>query len=153
MASLSRAGLFTHAIFHGGTCLKILHGTPRFPEALDFLLKRADSGFEWGPYLARVERDCRLESIHFEVVDRSEVRSTVRKAFFKTDSIGKLILLELPIARHAQKKIRIKLEIDTNPPAGSSFETSHITFPTMAAITAQTLESGFATKSHALLCL
>lgn len=50
------------------------------------------------------------------------------------------------------KKIHIKLEIDRNPPSGSAFQTSYITFPNTAAITTQSLACGFATKAHALLC-
>lgn len=47
LASLSRAGLFSKAqgIFHGGTCLRIVHGMNRFSEELAFFLKRPDPGF------------------------------------------------------------------------------------------------------------
>ena len=78
--------------------------------------------------------------------------TAVKKVFLKTDSIGKVLLIDLPYARNQAKKIRIKLEIDTKPPEGSEYETAYITFPRTAAITAQTLESGFGTKAHALLC-
>ncbi len=44
------------------------------------------------------------------------------------------------------------MEIDTNPPGDMNFTTSYITFPVTAALTTQTLESGFALKLHALLC-
>ena len=76
----------------------------------------------------------------------------VRKAFVKTDSIGSVVTLDLPFERVSSKKIRIRLEIDINPPQGSSFETSYLSFPTTAPITTQTLPSGFGTKAHALLC-
>ena len=46
----------------------------------------------------------------------------------------------------------LELEIDTNPPTGSAFTTSYITFPVTAPLTTQALESGFALKLHALLC-
>jgi hypothetical protein len=95
---------------------------------------------------------CAREGITLELQDRSEVDGAVKKAFVKTDSIGKIVLLDLPFNRNARKKIRIKLEIDTNPPAGSSFETAYINFPVLSALTTQTLGSGFGTKSHALLC-
>ena len=61
LASLSRAGMFAEAIFHGGTCLRIIHGMNRFSEDLDFLLKRIDPDFRWKKYLEAVERDCSLE--------------------------------------------------------------------------------------------
>ena len=152
LASLARAGLFTDAIFHGGTCLRIVNQISRFSEDLDFLLKRPDPGFRWQGYLKAVQKDCAQEGIAFEIQDKSEAASAVRKAFLKTDSIGKLLTLELPFERYHARKLRIKLEIDTNPPAGSAFTTSYLTFPVTTALTTQTLESSFALKLHALLC-
>ncbi|MFA7173703.1 MAG: nucleotidyl transferase AbiEii/AbiGii toxin family protein [Kiritimatiellia bacterium] len=152
LASLSRAGFFADAIFHGGTCLRIVNGINRFSEDLDFLLKRPDPFFRWQSYLEAVRKDCAQEGIPFEVQDKAESASAVRKAFLKTDSIGKLLTLDLPFERYQARKLRIKLEIDTNPPAGSSFTTSYITFPVTAPLTTQTLESSFALKLHALLC-
>jgi hypothetical protein len=74
------------------------------------------------------------------------------RLFFKDNSIGNILLLDLPFERLRSRKIRIKLEIDTNPPAGSTFLTSFITFPVTMPVTTQILESGFALKLHALLC-
>ena len=45
LSSLSRAGFFNTAMFHGGTCLRIIFGTNRFSEDLDFLLKIQDPDF------------------------------------------------------------------------------------------------------------
>jgi predicted nucleotidyltransferase component of viral defense system len=152
LASLSRAGFFSAAAFHGGTCLRIVNGLGRFSEDLDFLLKRPDPDFRWQAYLDAVRKDCLQEGIAFEFQDKSQAGTAVQKAFLKTDSIGKILTLELPFERRNPKKFRIKLEIDTNPPAGSTFTTSYITFPATAPLTTQTLESGFAFKLHALLC-
>lgn len=152
LASLSRAGFFAEAVFHGGTCLRIVNGIGRFSEDLDFLLKRPDPDFRWQAYLDAVRKDCLQEGIAFEVQDKSQAETAVQKAFLKTDSVGKILTLDLPFERHNPRKLRIKLEIDTRPPAGSGFMTSYITFPTTAPLTTQTLESGFALKLHALLC-
>ncbi|OIP33073.1 MAG: hypothetical protein AUK27_11550 [Deltaproteobacteria bacterium CG2_30_66_27] len=152
LSSLSRAGLFAEAMFHGGTCLRIVYGMNRFSEDLDFLLKRSDPDFRWQGYLESVRKDCEREGIPFEVQDKSQAGTAVQKAFLKTDSIGKILELDLPFERHQARKIRIKLEIDTNPPSGSTFTTSYITFPVTAPMTTQSLESGFALKLHALLC-
>ena len=54
LASLSRAGMFSEAIFHGGTCLRIIHGMSRFSEDLDFLLKWPNPGFRWKKYLRKI---------------------------------------------------------------------------------------------------
>jgi predicted nucleotidyltransferase component of viral defense system len=152
LSSLSRAGLFAEAMFHGGTCLRIVHGMNRFSEDLDFLLKRPDPDFRWQGYLESVRKDCEQEGIPFEVQDKSQAGTAVQKAFLKTDSIGKILELDLPFERHQARKIRIKLEIDINPPSGSTFTTNYITFPVTAPMTTQSLESGFALKLHALLC-
>ena len=152
LSSLSRAGLFSEAMFHGGTCLRIVCGMNRFSEDLDFLLKQPNPSFRWQGYLESVRKDCAQEGIPFEVQDKSQAGTAVQKAFLKTDSIGKILALDLPFERYQARKIRIKLEIDTNPPAGSTFTTSYITFHVTAAMTTQSLESGFALKLHALLC-
>lgn len=152
LAGLARSGLFGEAMFQGGTCLRILFGTRRFSEDLDFLLKAPDPDFRWGPFVDTVRESCAQDGIHFELLDRSDADAAVKRAFLKTDSIGKVILLDLPFSRHVKKRIRIKLEIDTNPPEGSSYETRYLGFPVTAAVTTQTLASGFGTKTHALLC-
>jgi predicted nucleotidyltransferase component of viral defense system len=151
LASLSRTGLFQRAIFHGGTCLRIVHAMNRFSEDLDFLLKRPDPDFRWRDYLKSVQRDCALEGIPFAVQDKSQAGTAVQKAFLKTDSVEGGLELDLPFARHRPRKIRIKLEVDVNPPAGSTFTTSYITFPVTVPLTTQSLESGFALKLAALL--
>lgn len=152
LASLSRAGFFGEAMFHGGTCLKIIHGLPRFSEDLDFLLKHADPEFRWAPYLDAVRRDCEMEGIQLEARDPPRRESAVRKAWLKTDSTGAVMEFKLPFPRMSGQKIRIKLEVDTRPPAGSGFETHYLLFPATVPVTVQDLPSAFATKSHALLC-
>ena len=139
-------------MFHGGTCLRMVCGMNRFSEDLDFLLKQPDPGFRWQGYLDSVRKDCAQESIPFEVQDKPLAGTAVQKAFLKTGSIGTILALDLPFERYRTRKIRIKLEVDTNPPAGSTFTTSYITFPVTAPLTTQSLESGFALKLHAQLC-
>lgn len=152
LASLARQGFFVTAIFHGGTCLRIIHDMQRFSEDLDFLLKKPSDSFDWDPFVEGVKRDCMQDGIEFQISDRRTLDQTVAKRFLKTESIGKLMYFNLPFNRHQHKKLRIKLEIDTNPPQGSEFETAYLSFPQIAPVTVQTLESGFALKLHALLC-
>ena len=152
LASLSRARLFTRAAFHGGTCMRILYGMNRFSEYLDFALTAPDPKFDWKPYLRKILDDGAAEGITFEVQDRNRAETAVRKAFLKTDSIGQVLNLRLPYGRHAAHKIRIKLEVDTNPPAGACYETRYMAFPMTAAVTTMDLGSSFGSKTHALLC-
>lgn len=152
LASLARASFFSHAAFHGGTCLRILHAMNRFSEDLDFALKTPDPSFNPEPYLARIRRDCADDGIRVDVQGREAQETAVRKVFVKTDSIGQILSLELPFARHRPRTIRIKLEVDTNPPSGATMDTRFITFPVTAAITCMDLASGFGSTCHALLC-
>jgi len=50
------------------------------------------------------------------------------------------------------RKLRIKLEVDTNPPAGATFETRYLDFPFPSVVCVFDLPSLFAGKLHALLC-
>lgn len=147
---LSLAGLFEEALFQGGTALRILHQLPRFSEDMDFILNEPSSNFDWHKYIGSIEEICKEYGITPSVVDRSKANNNIKKLFIKDDSIGKLI--NLNFKHHAQKKITIKLEIDVNPPSGSTKEIKYLDFPLDFSVAAQDLPSGFAGKSHALLC-
>ena len=78
---------------------------------------------------------------------------SARLAYYApANAIGTVLIVNLPFERRPSQSIRIKLEIDVNPPAGSIFETRFITFPVTMSVTTQTLESGFAQILYALLC-
>jgi hypothetical protein len=61
-------------------------------------------------------------------------------------------MLVLKDARTNRPKLQIKLEIDINPPGGSTYELKYLDFPLPFSIYSQDLPSLFASKSHALLC-
>ena len=151
LASLAKTDFFSQAAFHGGTCLRILNGLNRFSEGLDFILKHPDASFQWKPYLDAVCADGDAFGLPFEIQCKPEAATAVKKAFLKTNAVGTTLAVTLPFPRRP-RKLRVKLEVDTNPPAGSEFVPAYITFPTAAALTAQTLESSFALKLRALLC-
>ena len=73
LAGLSRAGLFSsaQAVFHGGTCLRIVYGMNRFSEDLDFFLKKPNLAFQWGRYLSSILKDAAGEGFRFTVQDKS----------------------------------------------------------------------------------
>lgn len=148
--SLSSAGFFDKAIFHGGTALRILYGLPRFSEDLDFLLKKPDRNFNWKSYMDAIVSSFKQFGVHPEITDKSRVESTVKKMFLKDNSIGKII--DLTFVHHARRKLAIKFEIDTNPPEGSKLDLKFLEFPLDHSLVSQNLSSSFAGKCHALLC-
>lgn len=150
--ALSTSDFFSHAAFQGGTCLRIVHGLSRFSEDMDFILKERDTAFSWQQYLALIGTTLEQYGYNVELQDTSHADDTVKKAFIKDDSIGKVLRLAYANRQGLQRKIRIKLEIDSNPPGGGEFESAFIGFPAPSSITVETLSTLFAGKSHALLC-
>ncbi len=152
LAGLARAGFFKHALFQGGTCLRIVHGLKRFSEDLDFILNEPDQTFKWEPYLAAIKTEFAAFGLSLSVIDRAKAADTVKKAFLKESSFGKVLNLYYERTRSDTQNITIKLEIDTNPPAGSVSEAHTLDYPYPLPIIAQDLPSLFAGKCHALLC-
>lgn len=141
LASLGRTNFFSHASFQGGTCLRIFHGLDRFSEDLDFSLLKANPEFHWGGYLQQIERDLALYG--YETAGSPEP--------LKDDAI-KTLDFRYAGGTGSLAKIRIKLEIDTNPPEGAQEERRVIDFPFLSRVTVQDLPTLFAGKLHALLC-
>ena len=152
LAALGRTSFFDKAAFQGGTCLRIFHGVNRFSEDLDFALKVPDGAFELGVYLKAVVEDLGAFGCQIEIDDRGGVAEVVKKAFLKDDSIGRLLKLGFRPKNGPMRKIRIKFEVDSNPPAGAAYEVKVMDFPFPAAVSLFDLPSLFAGKMHALLC-
>lgn len=152
LAALGRTEFFKHALFQGGTCLRIFYGLNRCSEDLDFILKEVNRDFGLQPHL-RAVRD-RLEAYGYdvEIADRSKAGVAVRKAFLKDDSLGKVLQLKHVDTSGPARKIRGTLEVDTNPPSGSGMEITYVDFPFVSSVTVRDKPSLFAGKVHALLC-
>lgn len=155
LLALARTDYFTKAAFHGGTHLRVFHGLQRFSEDLDFALKEDDPSFEFKPYLDKVRKELEAVGVMAEVVDKSKAGQTIKKAFLKDNSIIRLV--ELKFAENigslqTPRKLRIKMEVDSHPPAGAGYESQALSFPFPASVTNFDLPSSFAGKMHALLC-
>jgi predicted nucleotidyltransferase component of viral defense system len=152
LAGLGRTDLFGRTGFQGGTCLRIFHSLNRFSEDLDFALDAPDPTFELLPYLDRVREELAVYGYELEVDDRSKAGATVQQAFVKDDSVGKLLRLDYRPRAGPAAKLRIRLEVDTNPPLGASYDMPVLDYPFPAAVRIFDLPSLFAGKLHALLC-
>jgi predicted nucleotidyltransferase component of viral defense system len=152
LAALGRTDFFKHAAFQGGTCLRIFYGLNRFSEEMDFILKEADPNFELKTHLYAISDELTAYGYNIELADRSRTDVTAGKAFLKDDSIGKVLQLNYGSQTGPLRKIRIKFEVDTNPPAGSDFEIKYHDFPFVSSVAVQDKASLFAGKVHALLC-
>jgi predicted nucleotidyltransferase component of viral defense system len=139
------------AAFQGGTSLRILHKLPRFSEDLDFILKAPNPEFSWGDYLPRLIEGLKEFGLQSEVLDKDRMERNVRQAVLKDNSISNQLNLRF-YQGHATPTLKIKLEIDVNPPAGSGFDYTYLDFPLDFEVCHQDLASNFALKIHALLC-
>jgi len=157
LLGLSRTSFFSRAAFYGGTALRIFHGLERFSEDLDFSLLSPDVDFSLDGYLGAVHDE--LAAWGFEMsVERKEkaAGSAVQSAFIKGGTLIHLIKvasIKPPVSGvHPDERLRIKLEIDTDPPAGASYEIKHRLAPLPFPVRLYDLPSLFAGKLHALLC-
>ncbi|MDA3903128.1 MAG: nucleotidyl transferase AbiEii/AbiGii toxin family protein [Desulfuromusa sp.] len=153
---LWRAKFFDKAAFYGGTALRILYGLDRFSEDLDFSLLQPAPDFHLERYSVALEKE--LAAFGFTVrveLKNKAVTSAVQSAFLKADTTNELLVIEpgeeivqqLP----AGKMIRIKIEVDTDPPAGFTTENKYLLLPVPFGIRSYVLPDLFAGKMHALL--
>jgi len=148
---LWRADFFEVAAFQGGTSLRLLHGLRRFSEDLDFILKSPNVDFAWSSYFDGLVAVLAEFGVRCELIDRHRMGRAVRQSMLKDDSIA--CRLDLSFYRgETGRKLKIKLEIDTRPPAGSGFDYHYLDFPLDFELCTQDLASNFALKIHALLC-
>ncbi len=152
LAGLGRTDFFRQAGFQGGTCLRIFHSLNRFSEDLDFALIKPDAAFALAPFIEQVRVELETFGYALEIEDRSRIGAAVQQAFVKDESVGKLLHLNYRPRTGPMRKLRIKLEVDTNPPAGASYEMPVLDYPFPSAVRVFDLPSLFAGKIHALLC-
>jgi predicted nucleotidyltransferase component of viral defense system len=157
LCGLSRAGFFQSAAFYGGTALRIFYGLDRFSEDLDFSLKAPDIDFDLGVYLPTLEREVRSYGLNFNVETKEKsVDSAVRSAFLKGNTKEHILMFyadeRLAPSIAASKLIKVKLEVDTNPPEYATFERKYRLLPIPYEINLYDMPSLFAGKIHAVIC-
>ncbi|MCI1210205.1 MAG: nucleotidyl transferase AbiEii/AbiGii toxin family protein [Treponema sp.] len=157
LCGLSRAGFFNKAAFYGGTALRIFYGLDRFSEDMDFSLITPDSSFDLSNYFITVKSE--LEANGFSMtVERKQKQqnSTIQSAFIKGDTLVhllKIVPIEPPVAGVApNERLKIKFEVDTNPPEGATYENKYSLLPAPYSVRLYDAPSLFAGKIHAVLC-
>lgn len=155
LAGLYRAGFFEKAAFYGGTALRIFHKLPRYSEDLDFSLLKKDPNFKIEAYLKSVAAE--FEALGMKISVRSKdksKKSAIDSAFLKNETYWNELVLEqiiLPDWKNEKAKLKIKLEVDTDPPLGFQTEDNLLLKPFSCYIKCFSLPDLFAGKVHALL--
>lgn len=157
LLGLWRTPFYNHAAFYGGSALRIFHGLQRFSEDLDFSLLQPKPDFSLKPYLGAVSEELAAWGFEFRAEGIEKTKpTTIESAFLKGSTMINLLQIGAPpeIASRLPKGqlIRIKLEIDINPPAGADTEVLTRLVPTPHQVRVYDLPSLFAGKLHAVLC-
>lgn len=150
LTELAVVGFFELVAFHGGTCLRLIDRIDRFSEDLDFIgLGKIDTE-EIKKKVEKAQENLAKKGVVFEVTHKA-INSTVQKIWIKDSVIVKEFLCDDPEYVNG-KKVKIKIEVDIEPPAGSVLEKAIIDFPRNTAIVIQDHSSSFSGKLHAVLC-
>jgi predicted nucleotidyltransferase component of viral defense system len=144
LRSLHESEAFSNLAFVGGTALRFAYGLQRFSEDLDFSLETV-AGYNPEIWLKKIKNDLTLAS--FDVSVSWSRRTTVHKSWIKCAGI----LKETGLSPYSEQKLSIKLEIDTNPPAGAICRSQIITRHRLLALKLYDLPSLMAGKIHALI--
>lgn len=146
LAGLYNGGFFDEAAFYGGTCLRIFHGLQRFSEDMDFSLLASSDNFDFTKYFQPVKD-------MFEIVGRKvEITKKDKRSFGKVESAFLKDNTDVyDITFQTEKSIRIKIEVDTNPPLKFNTEQKLLLLPESFMTKCFTLPDLFAGKMHALV--
>lgn len=145
LQSLQRAGAMIALAFHGGTSLRFLFSLPRYSEDLDFALEGNSSAYDFRAYLQSVRRDLGLQG--YTVALKVNDGKTIHNAFVRFPGL----LFELNLSPHRDEVLAVKIEVDTNPPAGAGLETSLVRRHVLLNLQHHDKASLLAGKLHAIL--
>ena len=157
LSGLSRGSFFDVAAFYGGTALRIFHHLDRFSEDLDFALIEANSDFQLSTYFPYIEKELKAYGLNLEVSTKKKINeSNITSAVVRGGTLEH-ILKFFPNRENNQynyllKKIKIKFEVDINPPSGANYEYKYKLLPSPHQIRIYDMSSLFAGKIHAILC-
>ena len=150
LAGLYRGNFFKKAAFYGGTALRIFYNLDRFSEDLDFSLLVPEQDFTLNPYFKYIKDE--FESLGISVNIESKTKkniSNIESAFLKSNT--DIHILSLEYSHNLNRNIKIKFEIDTNPPLDFDTEEKLLLQPFSFFVKCFTPQDLFAGKIHAIL--
>lgn len=155
--SLFQTGFFSVGAFYGGSALRILHQLDRFSEDLDFSLIKKEDEFCFDKFFPPLKQHLLSFGFTLDISKKEKkLSSQIQSAFLKGNTLQHFLQIfpEKSYVRDFSHNdsIKIKLEIDTNPPRGANTELKYLLNPLPFAIKTYDLPSLFSGKIHALLC-
>ena len=157
LSGLSRGGFFNEAAFYGGTALRIFCKLNRFSEDLDFALVTPNKDFDLSEYFIYIEKELKAYGLNLEIGSKQKsIDSNITSAFLKGDTLEHILKFFPSEVEHKYdsllKDIKIKFEVDINPPGGAIYEEKYKLLPSPHQIKLYDKESLLAGKIHAILC-
>ena len=157
LSGLARGNFFDEAAFYGGTALRIFYKLDRFSEDLDFALIYPNKNFDLSKYFVYLEKELKAYGLNLEInTKQKNIESNITSAFVKGDTLEHILKFfpneENHKYNHMLKNIKIKFEVDINPPSGATYEEKYKLLPSPHQIKIYDRESLFAGKIHAILC-
>lgn len=143
--SLQRAGAMVPLALHGGSALRFLYGSARYSEDLDFALEQAGELYDFRSYLRLIQSDLSAEG--YAVATKVSDRRVVHSAFVRFSGL----LYELGLPAQRDQALSVKIEVDTNPPAGARLETTIVRRHLTLRLQHHDRASLLAGKLHAIL--
>jgi hypothetical protein len=130
---------------HGGTALRFLFASARYSEDLHFALEQARSQYDFRAFLRAIQSAFTAEgyTLDLKVSDQRAVHS----AFVRFRGLPN----ELDLSPHRDEVLAIKIEVDTDPPAGAGLATTVIRRHVPLQIHHHDQASLLAGKLHAVL--
>ena len=146
LAGLADGGFFDKAAFYGGTCLRIFYGLNRFSEDMDFTLLGTDETFNFEQYFRPIVDQ-------FALVGRSvSITKKDKKNFGKVESAFLKDNTDVyDISFQTEKSIKVKIEVDTEPPMKFTSEQKLLLQPKSFMTRCVSLSDLFSGKMHALV--
>ncbi|MBQ3142500.1 MAG: nucleotidyl transferase AbiEii/AbiGii toxin family protein [Bacilli bacterium] len=157
LSGLSRGNFFNEVAFYGGTALRIFYKLDRFSEDLDFALIFPNKKFDLSKYFIYIEKELKSYGLNLEISAKQKNKnSNITSAFLKGNTLEH-ILKFFPNEKNNKyssllKNIKIKFEVDINPPSGAEYEEKYKLLPSPHQIKIYDKESLLAGKIHAILC-
>ena len=115
-----------------------------------------DPSFDLKAYFSVLESEIRATGLNFTVEEKvKSAESNIRSAFLKGNTREHILSFfqgQDDSALHPGEIIRIKFEVDIDPPAHAAFETKYRLLPSPYEVRLYDLPSLFAGKIHAVLC-
>lgn len=156
ICGLSRGGFFNEAAFYGGTALRIFYGLNRFSEDLDFALLEPNPKFDLSKYFSFIEKEVKAYGLNLAISEKEKNKeSNIMSAFLKGDTKEHILMFfpnENMQNTTSLKSIKIKFEVDINPPEGAKYELKYKLLPSPHQVRLYDEGSLFAGKIHAILC-